>query len=69
MLRRANLTEANGGWSAMPFSVYFGWTTVATVANMTVLLVGRKCRMVSGLSAATWAVIIDARRDGDDPRT
>lgn len=57
MLRRANLTGRQRWLAGVPFSVYFGWTTVATVANMTVLLVSRKWDGF-GLSAATWAVII-----------
>ena len=38
----------------MPFSVYFGWTTVAVVANITVLLVSWKWDGF-GLSESTWA--------------
>ncbi|MDA2990987.1 MAG: tryptophan-rich sensory protein [Actinomycetota bacterium] len=41
----------------VPFSVYFGWTTVAVVANMTVLLVSRKWDGF-GLAESTWAVIM-----------
>ena len=57
MLRKANLTGRQRWLVGLPFSVYFGWTTVATVANMTVLLVSRKWDGF-GLSDATWAVII-----------
>ena len=41
----------------MPFSVYFGWTTVATVANITVLLVSLNWDGF-GLTDSTWAAII-----------
>jgi len=56
-LRRANVTGRRRWLVGVPFSVYFGWTTVATVANMTVLLVSRKWDGF-GLPEATWAVII-----------
>lgn len=56
-VRRANLTGRQRWLVGLPFSVYFGWTTVATVANMTVLLVSRNWDGF-GLPAATWAVII-----------
>ena len=56
-LRRANLTGRQRLLVGLPFSVYFGWSTVATVANMTVLLVSRKWDGF-GLPDATWAVII-----------
>lgn len=42
---------------AVPFSVYFGWTTVAVVANMTVLLVSRNWDGF-GLADSTWAAIM-----------
>ncbi len=41
----------------LPFSVYFGWITVATIANATTLLVSLGWDGF-GLSEATWAVII-----------
>lgn len=40
-----------------PFSVYFGWITVATIANITVLLVSLGWNGF-GLSDAVWTVII-----------
>ncbi len=33
------LTKTEELWIALPFTVYFGWITVATIANVTVLLV------------------------------
>lgn len=41
----------------VPFSVYFGWVTVATIANITVLLVSISWNRFS-LSEAFWTVII-----------
>lgn len=40
-----------------PFSVYFGWITVATIANMTVFLMSLGWNRF-GLAEAVWAVII-----------
>lgn len=56
-LRPANLIGRRRWFIGVPFSVYFGWTTVAVVANITVLLVSWKWDGF-GLSDATWAVII-----------
>lgn len=41
----------------LPFSVYLGWITVATIANATVLLVSWGWQGF-GLSEAVWAIII-----------
>ncbi len=41
----------------LPFSVYFGWITVATIANATILLVSIGWKGF-GLAEATWAVIM-----------
>jgi cell division protein FtsW (lipid II flippase) len=56
-LRRANLSGRRRWFIGVPFSVYFGWTTVAVVANITVLLVSWKWDGF-GLAQSTWAVII-----------
>ncbi|MFZ4371951.1 MAG: tryptophan-rich sensory protein [Mycobacterium sp.] len=56
-LRRVHLTGRRRWFIGVPFSVYFGWTTVAVVANITVLLVSVKWDGF-GLSASAWAVII-----------
>lgn len=56
-LRSANLVGRQRWLIGLPFSVYFGWATVATVANITVLLVKYKWDGF-GLSDSTWAVII-----------
>lgn len=41
----------------LPFSVYFGWITVATIANATILLVSLGWKGF-GLAEAAWAVIM-----------
>ncbi|MBD7983987.1 tryptophan-rich sensory protein [Sporosarcina sp. Sa2YVA2] len=41
----------------LPFSIYFGWITVATIANITALLVSIGWNGF-GLSEATWTIII-----------
>ncbi len=56
-LRRANLIGRQRLLVGLPFSVYFGWSTVAVVANITVLLVYGKWDRF-GLAESTWAVII-----------
>jgi len=56
-VRRAHLTGRRRWFIGVPFSVYFGWTTVAVVANIAVLLVSVKWDGI-GLSDAAWAVII-----------
>lgn len=56
-LRAADLTGRRRWFIGVPFSVYFGWTTVAVVANITVLLVSRGWDGF-GLAESTWAVII-----------
>lgn len=56
-LRVERLTSRQRWFIAIPFSVYFGWTTVATVANMTVLLVSLKWDGF-GISAPVWATVI-----------
>lgn len=56
-LRDADLTGRQRWLVRVPFSVYFGWSTVAVVANITVLLVYWKWDGF-GLADSTWAVII-----------
>lgn len=41
----------------LPFSIYFGWITVATIANFTVLLVSLGWNRF-GLSEVTWTIIM-----------
>lgn len=56
-LRAAHLTGRRRWLMGVPFSVYFGWTTVAVVANITVLLVYSKWDGF-GIADSTWAAII-----------
>jgi hypothetical protein len=42
----------------IPFAIYFGWVTVATIANISSLLVQQGFRDGFGLSAETWTVVI-----------
>ncbi len=59
---RGRPLSVRGKWLiALPFSVYFGWTTVATVANITVLLVSLGWDGFGG-AAPVWAagVIVGA---------
>ena len=51
-----------GGWAErltveLPFSVYFGWITVATIANITALLVSLNWGGF-GLPDAVWAIVL-----------
>ncbi|MDT4762092.1 tryptophan-rich sensory protein [Sphaerochaeta sp. PS] len=39
LIRKATLTKRQWLFISLPFSVYFGWITVATIANATTLLV------------------------------
>ncbi len=55
--RSADLTGRQRWLVGVPFSVYFGWITVATVANITVLLVYWGWDGF-GLAESAWAVII-----------
>lgn len=56
-LRDVELSGRQRWLIRVPFSVYFGWSTVAVVANITVLLVYWNWNGF-GLSESTWAVII-----------
>lgn len=58
-LQRVELTRREGWLVRLPFSVYFGWITVATVANITAWLVSIKWSGW-GLSEPIWAVLIIA---------
>jgi hypothetical protein len=58
-LQRAGLTGRDHWFVGVPFSVYFGWLTVATVANATVWLVSIGWDGL-GISEEFWAVIIIA---------
>lgn len=52
-----NLNKRDNFFIKLPFSVYFGWITVATIANITVLLVSLEWNGF-GLSEQFWTVLI-----------
>lgn len=56
-IKGRELSSSEKFFVALPFSVYFGWITVATIANMTTLLVSIGWRG-GGLSEATWAIVV-----------
>ncbi len=56
-LSQEEFTLKEKAFIAVPFSVYFGWITVATIANVTILLVSIGWDGF-GLAEATWTVII-----------
>ena len=56
-LRGEDLSARRRWLVGVPFSVYFGWTTVAVIANITVLLVSWNWDGF-GVPAATWAVVM-----------
>lgn len=56
-VRGANPVGRQRWFVAVPFSVYFGWTTVAVIANVTVLLVSWRWDGF-GLPASGWAAIM-----------
>jgi len=56
-IRRERLTNQEKMLVKLPFGVYFGWITVATIANVTTLLVSAGWSGF-GLSETTWAVVM-----------
>ena len=55
----AELSARDRAFVRLPFSVYFGWITVATIANITVWLVSIGWDGF-GITESTWAVVIIA---------
>lgn len=58
-IRKETLSTKEKVFVKLPFSVYFGWITVATIANLTTLLVSVGWNGF-GLSQTVWAVAIIA---------
>lgn len=58
-IKRENFTGLEKFFVRLPFSVYFGWITVATIANATALLVDMGWKGF-GVSENVWMVIIIA---------
>jgi hypothetical protein len=54
---RESFTGRDYFFIRLPFSIYFGWITIATIANVTILLVSIGWGGF-GLAESTWAVII-----------
>lgn len=57
IVRVAGPTKREQAFITVPFSVYFGWTTIATVANVTVFLVSLNWDGF-GLADSTWTVVV-----------
>lgn len=56
-INKSKLSRRDKIFIRLPFSVYFGWITIATIANATVLLVSLGFTGF-GIAEATWTVII-----------
>lgn len=56
-LKKETLNSRDKFFISLPFSVYFGWITVATVANVTVLLVSLGWDGF-GIAPEVWTVIV-----------
>jgi hypothetical protein len=59
-INKETLTANEKVFIRLPFSVYFGWITVATIANATTLLVNKLGSPVNlmGISEVVWTVVI-----------
>ncbi len=59
-INEETLTANEKVFIRLPFSVYFGWITVATIANATTLLVDKLGSPVNllGISEVVWTVVI-----------
>lgn len=57
LLKNKPLTARHYFFIRLPFSVYFGWITVATIANATTLLVSLGWNG-AGLAESTWTAVI-----------
>ncbi|UWG97091.1 tryptophan-rich sensory protein [Dehalobacter sp. DCM] len=57
-LKKEKMTRREAFFLRLPFSIYFGWITVATIANMTTLLVSLGWQGGFGLSASGWTIVI-----------
>ena len=57
LLNKEKLDSKEKFFMLVPFSVYFGWITVATIANVTVFLVSIGWNGF-GINESTWTVIV-----------
>jgi tryptophan-rich sensory protein len=55
---RARVSTADRLLLHLPFSVYLGWLSVATIANISVLGVAQRWGDLFGIAAPTWAAIM-----------
>lgn len=56
-IKKYQLTNKEKFFIRLPFSIYFGWITIATIANAIVLMVSLGWNGF-GISESTWAIII-----------
>jgi hypothetical protein len=57
LIRKEKMSIKESFWTKLPFSIYFGWITVATIANVTVLLVSLNWKGF-GIAEYIWTTII-----------
>lgn len=57
LLVKTNLTKSDYFLIRLPFSIYFGWITIATIANITAFLVKQNLAFLQN-HQVTWTVII-----------
>jgi len=57
LLNKEKLSWPEKGWLLLPFSIYFGWITVATIANISVLLVSLNWNGF-GIAQSIWTIIV-----------
>jgi hypothetical protein len=57
VVNKQSLSSRDKWWIRLPFSVYFGWITVATIANITAFLVSIGWNGF-GISESVWTCII-----------
>src|SRR5690625_58379 len=54
-----SLSATNVHWfDRLPFSIYFGWVTVATIVNIFTLAIASNVDMILGMGELTWTIII-----------
>lgn len=57
MLTKASLTKKDYFFIRLPFSIYFGWITIATIANITAFLVDKNIAVLQN-NQVMWTIII-----------
>ncbi|MEB7852899.1 tryptophan-rich sensory protein [Staphylococcus equorum] len=46
------------GFNRLPFSIYFGWVTLATIVNIFTLAVSNNIETILGLNELSWTIIL-----------